>query len=99
MAASAGNHGQGLALAGQRLGAAVEVFVSDQAVPAKVSAMQDLGAVIHRVPGGYAEAELAGRSYAESQKKTWVSPYNDGHVIAGQGTLGLTLQESLPAGV
>ena len=95
VAASAGNHGQGIALAGQKVGAAVEVYVSEHAVPAKVKAMHALGAVIHTVPGGYGEAEAAGKAYAEDQKKTWVSPYNDGQVIAGQGTVGLEIYREL----
>jgi threonine dehydratase len=95
VAASAGNHGLGLALAGGEVGAAVEIFVSEHAVPAKVEAMRVLGAVIHTVPGGYGEAEAAGKAYAEKQQKTWVSPYNDGQVIAGQGTVGLELSREL----
>jgi len=95
VAASAGNHGQGLALAGQQVGAQVEVFVSDHAVPAKVEAMRALGAVIHTVPGGYPEAEAAGKAYAEEKQRTWVSPYNDEQLIAGQGTIGLELMREL----
>jgi threonine dehydratase len=95
VAASAGNHGQGVALAGRLTGAAVEVFVSSHAVPAKIQAMRNLGAQIHLVEGGYAEAEAAGRSYAADQRRTFVSPYNDGQVIAGQGTLGLELLREL----
>lgn len=95
VAASAGNHGQGVALAGQKIGAAVEVFVSEHAVPAKVEAMRALGAEIHVVPGGYPEAEVAAKVYAKDQDKTWVSPYNDGQIIAGQGTVGLELSREL----
>ncbi len=95
VAASAGNHGQGVALAGEEVGAVVEIFVSEHAVPAKVEAMRALGAIIHTVPGGYPEAEVAGKDYAETQQKTWVSPYNDGQVIAGQGTIGLELAREL----
>jgi len=97
VAASAGNHGQGLALAGREVGAAVEIFVAESAVPAKVEAMRALGAVIHTVPGGYGEAETAGKTYAEQQQKTWVSPYNDGQIIAGQGTVGLEILHDIPA--
>lgn len=95
VAASAGNHGQGVALAGREVGARVEVFVSEHAVPAKVEAMRLFGAIIHLVPGGYPEAEAAGKAYAEEQQKTWVSPYNDGQIIAGQGTIGLELVREL----
>jgi threonine dehydratase len=99
VAASAGNHGQGVALVGRKVGAAVEIFVSEHAVQAKVEAMRALGAVIHAVPGGYPEAEAAGKAYAEENQKTWVSPYNDGQIIAGQGTVGLEMARELPIDV
>jgi threonine dehydratase len=95
VAASAGNHGQGVAIAARLTGATVEVFVSDHAVPAKVQAMRDLGAIIHTISGGYSEAEAAGRRYAEAEHKVFVSPYNDGQVIAGQGTIGLEILRKL----
>jgi threonine dehydratase len=89
--ASAGNHGQGVALAGQLNGARVTCFVSEHAVPVKVDAIRALGAEIVVIAGGYPEAEAAGRKFAADNQKTWVSPYNDGQVIAGQGTIGLEL--------
>ena len=95
VAASAGNHGQGVAVAGLEIGARVEVFVGESAVPAKVDSMRSLGAMIHVIPGGYPEAEAAGKAYAEEHGKTWISPYNDGQVIAGQGTVGLELMREL----
>jgi threonine dehydratase len=67
----------------------VDIFVSENAVPAKIQAMRDLGATIHLVVGGFAEAEAAGRQCAEQEHKVFVSPYNDGQVIAGQGTVAL----------
>ena len=99
VAASAGNHGQGIALAGQKVGAGIEIFVSEHAVPVKVEAMRALGAIIHVVPGGYPEAEAAGKIYAEKEQKTWVSPYNDGQIIAGQGTIGLELSREIQESV
>ena len=95
VAASAGNHGQGVALAGRLTGAQVEVFVSKHAVPAKVEAMRNLGAQLLFVEGGYAEAETAGREYAQAHHKVFISPYNDGQVIAGQGTIGLDILHEL----
>lgn len=97
VAASAGNHGQGLALAGKLAGAAVTIFASEHAVPAKVEAMRALGATVKLVPGGYGEAEQAGLAFAAETRATWVSPYNDGQVIAGQGTLGLETLRQLPS--
>jgi threonine dehydratase len=96
VAASAGNHGQGLALAGRLTGAPVLIFASEHAVPAKIQAMRDLGAAVQLVPGGYGEAEQAGLAYASEHQATWVSPYNDGQIIAGQGTLGLETLDQLP---
>jgi threonine dehydratase len=89
--ASAGNHGQGVAFAGRLTGTPVIVYASEHATPAKVNAMQALGAEVRLVPGGYGEAEQAGLQYAARSGATWVSAYNDGQVIAGQGTLGLEI--------
>ena len=94
--ASAGNHGQGVALAGKMKNAPVIVFASNHAAHNKIQAMRDLGADIRLVDGGYAEAERAGIDFARMTSATWISPYNDGMVIAGQGTLGLEVLESLP---
>ena len=96
--ASAGNHGQGLALAANQTGARAVIFASEHAVAAKVEAMRALGADVHLVAGGYGDAELAGLEYARSTGATWVSPYNDAQVIAGQGTTGLEIWSDLPKG-
>ncbi len=97
VAASAGNHGQGVALASQIVATKAIIFVSEHAVPAKIAAMEKLGAEVRIVPGGYGEAEKAGLAYAAEHGATWISPYNDGQIIAGQGTLGLELLQSLPS--
>jgi threonine dehydratase len=97
VAASAGNHGQGVALAGKMVAAPVKIFVPEAAVPAKVEAIRALGAEVRQVPGTYAEAERAGLAYAADNQAAWISPYNDGQVIAGQGTLGLEILEQLPS--
>lgn len=97
VAASAGNHGQGVALAARMTGAKAIVYASEHAVPAKVKAMQELGAEVRLVPGGYGEAESAAIEFAKSSGATWVSPYNDGQIIAGQGTLALEILEQMPA--
>jgi threonine dehydratase len=97
VAVSAGNHGQGVTLAASLVGAPVVVFASEHAVPAKVEAMRNLGAEVRLTPGGYGEAEQAGLKYAAENRLTWVSPYNDGQVIAGQGTLALETLRQLAA--
>jgi threonine dehydratase len=95
VAASAGNHGQGLALAVQLVSAPVTVFAPESAPAVKVEKMRDLGADVRLVPGSYDEAEAAGLRYAHDMNQTWVSPYNDPQVIAGQGTIGLELAEQV----
>jgi threonine dehydratase len=94
--ASAGNHGQGVALAASLVHSQVTVFASDHAVPAKLDAMRSLGAHIILTPGGYGDAEQAGLNYAREHQSTWVSPYNDGQVVAGQGTLALEVIDEVP---
>jgi threonine dehydratase len=94
--ASAGNHGQGVALAAGLKHARVIVFASEHALANKLDAMRQLGAEIHLVPGGYGEAEQAGIGYAKETGATWISPYNDGMVIAGQGTIALEVMRNLP---
>jgi len=94
--ASAGNHGQGVALAGQLVGAPVIVFASDHAVPTKIKAMQALGADVRLVAGGYEEAESHAITFARQNGQTWISAYNDGQVVAGQGTIGLEVAQDLP---
>lgn len=94
--ASAGNHGQGLAYAAKLSGAPVKVFASEHAVPRKVEAMRALGADVELVPGGYEQAEATAIRYASEHGGTFVSPYNDAGVIAGQGTLALEILAQNP---
>lgn len=93
--ASAGNHGKGVALAGKLVQAQVTIFVSEHALPVKIQAMQAAGADVRQVRGGYAEAEKAGLAFAQETGSTWISPYNDGQVIAGQGTLAIEIWKEL----
>lgn len=93
--ASAGNHGQGVALAARKTGAQAIIFASEHTPPVKIQAIRDLGAEVRLVEGGYAEAELSALQYTAEAGKTWISGYNDGLVIAGQGTIGLELFEQI----
>jgi threonine dehydratase len=95
VAASAGNHGQGVALAGRHVGAPVIVFASKQASSFKIEKMRSLGADVRLVEGGYDQAEVDGLLYAKVNNKTWVSPYNDPQVIAGQGTIGMEISRQV----
>jgi len=93
--ASAGNHGQGVAVAGNQVGAQVVVFASEHAIPTKLAAMRKLGAEVRLVAGGYTEAEAAGKVYAQKMGMAWISPYNDIQVICGQATLGFEILDQM----
>jgi len=97
VAASAGNHGQGVAYAARLVGTKATIVVPDDAVRRKVDGMRRLGAEVVQIPGGYGAAEASGRRLAQERRAVWVSPYNDAEVIAGQGTIGLELIEQIPA--
>ena len=96
VAASAGNHGLGLAYAAAVLGAKVTVIVPRLASAAKVAALQqfDVRLVLHGE--GYSEAEAHALDLAAAGGGRFVSPYNDPDVIAGQGTLARELLEQVP---
>lgn len=97
IACSAGNHGQGAALAARIAGARVTVYASRNAAPIKVEKMRALGAEVTLVGESYGDAETAAIAAAREQGRVWVSPYNDPAIIAGQGTLALELVEQCPS--
>jgi threonine dehydratase len=92
--ASAGNHGLGIAYAARELGRDVTVVVSNEASPAKVEALRRLGSEPVRVGTTIEEAEAHAIELADRGAR-YVSPYNDADVIAGQGTIGLELDEQV----
>lgn len=94
--ASSGNHGQAVALAGRAAGVPVTVYAAEHAASVKLEAIRQLGARVELVAGDALAAELAARAAAEQQGLTYISPYNDLQVIAGQGTVGMELAEQSP---
>jgi threonine dehydratase len=94
--ASNGNHGLGVAAAAQARGIAAEVFVSAQVSPSKARRIEALGAHIRAAGDDPLAAELAARRAAGESGRTFISPYNDADVIAGQGTIGVELHNQLP---
>jgi threonine dehydratase len=94
--ASTGNHGQGVARAGALANVAVTVYVGASAAAQKVAAIRALGAAVVVVDGPPINAELEARRQAQLQGKTYVSPYNDLDVVAGQGTIGVELARQAP---
>jgi len=96
VAASAGNHGQGVALAARELGARATVFVPESAPATKKDRIVAFGAELREVPGIYDDAEAAALAYARETGATFLHPFADPAVIAGQGTIGIELLEDLP---
>lgn len=95
--ASSGNHGIGVATAAAARGIPCAVYLPREASAAKVAAIGRLGADIVTVDDtDTAAAEVAARAAARSQGVTYISPYNDPDIIAGQGTIGLEILEDLP---
>ncbi len=95
VAASAGNHALGVAFAASVQGAHATVVVPENASPAKIEALERLPVEVIRHGDGYSRAEAHALSLAEAGAY-YVSPYNDRHVIAGQGTMGLELADQMP---
>ena len=91
--ASSGNHGMATTQAARVAGLKVTVYLPETVSPLKLSNMQLLGAETVLVPGNGVVAEISARAAAESEGKVFVSPYSDFDVIAGQGTVGLEMNE------
>lgn len=96
IAASTGNHGQAVALAGGLLQVPVTVYAPASAAAVKLDAIRALGAELKLVDGGALEAELSAGEAARRAGLPFVSPYNDLDVVAGQGTVGMELAEQCP---
>lgn len=94
--ASTGNHGAACAFALQQVGAAGIVFVPETAVSTKLAAIRNWGAEIRTFGTDSIETETHARAFATAHGMTYVPPYNDPFVIAGQGTIGVELLQQLP---
>ena len=93
---STGNHGLGVAAAAKFLGIDAEVFLSTQVTHAKQEKILQLGARVRVVGDDPLAAELAARLAASESGRSYVSPYNDPLVVAGQGTVAVELLRQLP---
>jgi threonine dehydratase len=96
VAASAGNHGQGVALAAGLLGAASTVFMPVNAPLPKVAATKGYGAKIELAGSTVDEALVAARAYADESGAVLIHPFDHRDVIAGQGTVALEILEQCP---
>jgi threonine dehydratase len=96
VAASAGNHAQGVALAAGLLGTTATVFMPSGAPLPKLAATRAYGARIELVPGPVDEALVAAERFAQETGAVFIHPFNHADVIAGQGTVGLEILEQCP---
>lgn len=94
--ASAGNHGQGVALAATLSGTRAVVFVPGHTPENKKRRIARFGAELREVEGGYDEAHHAAEAYAAQTGAWYVHAFSDPAVVAGQGTVGLEILEELP---
>lgn len=96
IACSAGNHAQGVAMAAAINQIKALICLPDGAPISKVEATKAYGAEVCLVEGGYDEANAKALELQAEKGYTFIHPFDDEFVIAGQGTIGLELLESLP---
>jgi threonine dehydratase len=96
VAASAGNHGQAVAWAAREAGIKATIFMPQDAPMAKVEPTKNYGAKAELRGANFEEALVAARQFVESTGATFVHPYEDERVIAGQGTIGLEIIDQVP---
>lgn len=97
IAASAGNHAQGVALAAQKLKIHAIIVMPRTTPPIKVQAVRSLGAKTVLHGDSYDEAYEHALTLAEEQQLTFLHPFDDPDVIAGQGTIGMEIIRQQPA--
>ena len=96
IACSAGNHAQGVALAAKKNGIKAVICLPDGAPISKVEATKSYGAEVCLVEGVYDDAYKKALELRDEKGYTFIHPFNDEDVIAGQGTIALELAEQLP---
>lgn len=95
IACSAGNHAQGVALAASKCGIQSLICLPDTAPISKVEATKSYGAQVCLVPGVYDDAYNKALELKEEKGYTFVHPFDDEYVIAGQGTIGLEIMNEM----
>ena len=96
IACSAGNHAQGVALAATKAGIKSLICLPDGAPISKVEATKAYGAEVCLVPGVYDDAYKKALQLRDEKGYTFIHPFDDENVIAGQGTIGLEILDDLP---
>ncbi|MDE2523085.1 MAG: threonine ammonia-lyase [Methanocorpusculum sp.] len=96
IACSAGNHAQGVALAAAKNGINSLICIPDNAPISKIEATKSYGAEVELVNGDYDEAYARACELQHKEGRTFIHPFDDDDVIAGQGTIGLEILDQLP---
>lgn len=96
IAASAGNHAQGVALAAQRLNCRAVIVMPTTTPRIKINAVKSRGAEVVLVGDSYSDAYVHALALEQSENLTFVHPYDDPDVIAGQGTIGMEILNAHP---
>ncbi|WP_227356507.1 threonine ammonia-lyase [Haladaptatus salinisoli] len=96
VAASAGNHAQGVALAATKCGADSTIYMPENAPQAKVDATREYGATVELVGRDFQETMAHAKSTVEETDAEFVHAYDDEDIIAGQGTLGIEMYHDNP---
>jgi threonine dehydratase len=96
VAASAGNHGQAVAWAAREVGVSATVFMPEDAPMAKVEATRSYGAAVVFAGAFFDDALASALEHVATTEATFIPPFEDELVIAGQGTIGLELAEQVP---
>lgn len=96
IACSAGNHAQGVALSATKMGIKSVICMPDSAPIMKVENTKALGAQVELVPGTYDDAHDRAVELQKQTGMTFIHPYDDELVMAGQGTIGLEIVKQLP---
>lgn len=97
VAASAGNHAQGVALAATTLGVESTIVMPRTAPQTKIDATRGYGATVELVGQDFQEAMRHAKGLVEEPGTAFVHAYDDPAIVAGQGTLGLEIHDDLPA--
>jgi len=96
IAASAGNHAQGVALAATECGADSTIVMPENAPQTKIDATRDYGASVELVGEDFQETMAYAQSLVEGTDAEFVHAYDDPDIVAGQGTLGVDMYEDCP---
>jgi len=96
VAASAGNHAQGVALAASKLGIKATIFMPIGASLPKVQATKGYGAEVVLVGANFAECLKAAQEFSAKKNAVFIPPFDHIDVVIGQGTVGLEIMKELP---